>query len=356
MQYGLIGKSLVHSFSREVHALLADYEYELCSLGEEELKDFMTRADFTGINVTIPYKAAVIPYLDFIDPLAESVGAVNTIVKRDGKLYGYNTDVFGLMELIQSTGVEIKNKKCVILGTGGTSRAARAALLRLLAGEILTVSRSADKGDITYDELYKFHTDAEVIINTTPVGMYPNNDESPVLLDSFIGLSLVIDAIYNPLRTKLIRKARRRNIRAEGGLYMLVSQAVYASRIFRSLSITAKGAREAYSKILREKENIVLIGMPSCGKSTLAREIATLTGRTLIDTDENIEKDAKMTIPEIFETYGEKYFRDLESKLIASLSQSQGLIISTGGGAVLRSENVENLKKNGVVCFLDRDI
>jgi shikimate dehydrogenase len=355
MQYGLIGKSLGHSFSRELHARISDYRYELCEIAENELSSFMKQADFLGINVTIPYKKAVIPHLYKLDSLAERVGAVNTVVKRGGRLYGYNTDVLGLIALIRSSGVGIRQKKCAILGTGGTSNAARVALSELCAGEILTVSRRCGEGVITYSELYEKHSDVEVIINTTPVGMYPSTDASPIRLSHFGKLMLVADAIYNPLRTALVSEALSMGITALGGLYMLVAQAVYASALFRDKSTDESDIKSIYDALFKEKENIVLIGMPSCGKTTVGRALAEKLSRPFIDTDEEISKRKKMSIPEIFKLYGEKHFRDIESEVIGEISKSQGLIISTGGGAVLRGENVKSLKQNGRLILLERE-
>ena len=350
MKYGLIGEKLGHSFSKMVHSKIADYEYELCEIAKNDLDSFMKSRDFCGINVTIPYKQAVIPYLDFISDEAKEIGAVNTVVNKNGKLFGFNTDFFGLKSLIKKNDIEIRNKTVLVLGSGGTSKTANAVLKSLGAKEVFTVSRSGGEGYITYEEAYS--KDVQVIINTTPVGMYPKTDEQPIKLDNFKGLEAVVDVIYNPLKTKLIIDAQSRGIKAVGGLYMLYAQAVKAAEIFSDNEIKA----DVFEKILKEKQNLVLIGMPSCGKTTLGKMLAEEFGKEFVDTDEEIIKKAGITIPKIFEKYGEEYFRNLESEVIRELSVKQLLVIATGGGAVLRKENIDALKQNGKIIFIDRPL
>lgn len=354
MKYGLIGEKLGHSFSKEVHAKLADYEYEIREIAKDSLDSFMKQKNFTAINVTIPYKEAVIPYLYSISEEALAIGAVNTIVNRDGKLYGYNTDFLGMSSLFAYMSLSVADKKAVILGSGGTAKTAKAVLSYLGAKEIITVGRQKKPGIITYEELYAEHTDAEILVNTTPVGMYPNNSGIPINIDSFSRLCGVVDAIYNPLRTNLIISAREKGILAEGGLYMLVAQAVYASEIFLDVKYSNEDLRRVYSSILKEKENIVLIGMPSCGKSTIGSILADKLSKELIDTDAEIVKKEKTTIPQIFKNSGEKTFRDIETAIIANFSSQNNLILSTGGGCVLRKENMNLLKQNGKIFFIDR--
>ncbi len=353
MEYGLIGEKLSHSYSKEIHAYLAPYSYELCPVAKEDFHDFMEKRDFCGINVTIPYKEAVIPYLYKIDERASQIGAVNTIVNKDGKLYGYNTDFFGMIEMILRSGAEVRGKKALILGSGGTSKTALAVLRHLGARETPVVSRRASQSTISYEEAYGEHSDAEIIINTTPVGMYPNTREVPIDISRFPSLSAVFDAIYNPLRTKLILDAQKRGITAAGGLYMLVSQAVKACEIFRNTSFEDKICKEVFEKFLAGVQNIVLIGMPGSGKTTVGKEICKTLGCEFFDTDEEIRKIAGIEIPKIFRTQGEEYFRNLESRVISDLSLKTGAVIATGGGAVLREENVENLRRNGKLFFLD---
>jgi len=355
MKCGCIGKKLTHSFSKEIHALLADYSYELMELSEEQIPDFFKNKAFDAINVTIPYKQTVIPYLDHVSSVAQRIGAVNTIVNDGGKLYGYNTDYYGMKALLEKAGIVLKGKKVLILGTGGTSKTARVLSSDLDAKEIQIVSRRRSCGVITYEEAVQSHRDAEVIINTTPCGMYPDCDASPLDLSHFAGLEGVIDAVYNPLSTNLILQAKERGIKAEGGLYMLVMQAVVAVEKFLGKAIDKAEADRVFAKIYSEKENIVLIGMPGSGKSTVGRLLQS-TGLDFIDTDTEIEKRCGCTIRELIKAKGEGYFRDLESEVIRTAASQSGRIIATGGGVVLRAENVKSLKRNGKLYFLDADL
>ena len=352
--YGLIGEHLPHSFSKTIHEKIGDYRYDLKELRPEELDAFMRRAAFKGINVTIPYKQAVIPYLDEISEQAEAIGAVNTVVNRGGKLYGYNTDYFGMKALLGHAGIDPKGKKALILGTGGTSRTALAVLTDMGASEVHKVSRSGRDGALTYEEAGRDHADAQVLINTTPCGMYPNLDDCPVDLSAFPDLAGVIDAVYNPLRTTLVLEADKRGIPAEGGLYMLVVQAVYAAELFTDRKIGNSVTESIYTEILNSKRNIVLTGMSRAGKTTVGALLAARLGREMMDTDQMIVGREQRAITDIFAAEGEAYFRDAESEMIGVLAPQNGLVIATGGGAVLRQKNVDALKKNGVIIFLDR--
>ena len=356
MRYGLIGEKLGHSFSRLIHTELTSDPYELREIPRENVDGFIKSRDFLGINVTIPYKETVIPHLDFIDPVAERIGAVNTVVNREGKLFGYNTDAYGLAALIRHIGLELSGATVAILGTGGTSKTARAVAESLGAAEILTVSRTARGGAITYDELYADAERVNVIINTTPVGMFPNTESSPLDISAFHALTGVADAVYNPLRTRLVLAARERGVAAEGGLYMLVAQGVRASEIFHNTSYPAGTVERIYKKLLRSIENVVLIGMPSSGKSSVGRALAKLLSREFTDTDVLIRERAGTDIPAIFAEHGEEYFRSLESEIIREVSKLSGKVIATGGGAVLRTENVSALRANGRLFFLDRPL
>ena len=355
LTYGCIGEHLPHSFSKEIHGQIGGYAYELKELTPEELPAFMAARSFRGINVTIPYKQAVIPFLDEIDETARAIGAVNTVVNRNGKLYGFNTDLDGLTRLIRRIGMDLSGKKVLIPGTGGTSRTAAFAAEQLGAREIRKISRTGRDGSLTYEEALRDHTDAEIILNTTPCGMYPEPDAQPLPLEPFHRLEGVADVIYNPLRTRLVLDARGRGIPAEGGLYMLVAQAVRASEHFLDTVYPDGLTDRIYEQILRQKENIVLIGMPGSGKSAVGRILAEKTGRSLADTDQLITEKAGKPIPDIFRENGEPAFRDLESEIIRALSKQGGQIISTGGGAVLRPENVTALRQNGRLFWLDRD-
>ena len=279
MNYGLIGEHLGHSFSKEVHSMLGSYNYEIREIARDNLDFFMKSKKFKAINVTIPYKESVIPYLSYISDEAKAIGSVNTIINKNGELYGYNTDFYGMSALISHLKLDIKDKKVVILGTGGTSKTAKAVTAHLGAKIIITVSRTPKESEIGYDELYHEHSDADVVINTTPVGMYPNNSQRPILIDKFTNLSGVIDAIYNPIRTNLVLDARKRGIPAEGGLYMLVAQAIKAAELFLDTEFPSEVLDQAYHKILKDKENIALIGMPASGKSTVGQILASEMSR-----------------------------------------------------------------------------
>ena len=352
--YGCIGEHLPHSFSREIHGEIGSYAYELKELTPEELPGFMTSRGFMGINVTIPYKQAVIPFLDEIDETARAIGAVNTVVNRDGKLYGYNTDLYGLTRLIRRIGLDLSGKKVLVLGTGGTSRTASYAAEKLGARVVYRVSRTSREGSLSYEDVLRDHTDAQIILNTTPCGMFPRPAEQPLSLESFTRLEGVADAIYNPLRSRLVLDARSRGIPAEGGLYMLVAQAGRASELFLNMSYPDDLTDQIYDRILRRKENLVLIGMPGSGKSAVGKILTETTGKPLADTDQLIVEKAGKSIPEIFREDGEPAFRDLESEIIRELSLQGGQVISTGGGAVLRPENVTLLRQNGRLFWLDR--
>ncbi len=356
MEYGCIGEKLGHSFSSQIHGLLADYKYELCEIERDKLDAFMTERNFKAINVTIPYKEAVIRYLSKIDDAAKSIGAVNTVVNRGGELFGYNTDFYGLTRLIERSGICIKDKSVAVLGTGGTSKTAVCVAKSFGAKEVFKVSRKSSPEAVSYAELYENHLDTEIIINTTPVGMYPNVCGAAVDVSKFPKLCGVIDAVYNPQRTDLVLFARELGIPAVGGLYMLVAQAVRASEIFTDTKYPEGECDRIYELLSREKENIVLIGMPSSGKSTVGKILNEKLHRELIDTDSLFEERVGMKIPEYFALFGEEAFRKKESEIIEDVSKYSGKIIATGGGAVLKSENVRALKRNGKLFFLDRPL
>ena len=356
MKYGLIGKVLSHSFSKEIHESIASYSYELCEIPQDKLSEFFRERSFCAINVTMPYKREVIPHLDEISPAAERIGAVNTVVNRGGRLFGFNTDYLGLRDTVNKIGVDLLGKKVLILGTGGTSRTAHAVAQDLGASEIVHVSRSASDSSVTYAEAGALHSDAQVIINTTPVGMFPDNYSSPIDIGRFPCLCALIDAVYNPVRTRLVQAAEERGIPALGGLYMLVSQAVHAIELFLDTELDASLTDKIYLKMLAEKQNIVLIGMPSSGKTTVGGILADELCRELYDLDDEIEKRIGCTIAEYFKTHTEKDFRDIETEITREISKRNGAVIATGGGCILRDENVRALRSSGRLYFLDRDI
>ena len=351
-KYGCIGKKLTHSFSKEIHAKLADYEYELIELNEDEIEAFFSKKEFNAINVTIPYKQTVIPYLDSLSDVAKRIGAVNTIVNRNGRLYGYNTDYYGMKALIEKIGIDLNGKKVLILGTGGTSKTARILTEDMGASEIITVSRSKSENYITYEEAVNEHSDVNVIINTTPSGMYPDCEGIPIDISAFNELEGVMDAVYNPLCTNLVLRAKEKGIKAESGLYMLVMQAVVAIEKFLNTEIPKAVADNVFASVFSSKENVVLTGMPGSGKSTVGK-LLNIDGFSFVDTDEEIEKRCGCTIKELVGSKGEKYFRDLETQVIKDISSKGCQIISTGGGVVLRKENVNSLKRNGKLFFLN---
>lgn len=354
MKYGLIGEHLKHSYSCEIHAQIADYEYELHEIPPSGLGGFLKKREFNAINVTIPYKQDVIPYLDEISDTAKRIGAVNTIVNRNGRLYGDNTDFAGMLALARHIGVDMKGRKVLILGTGGASKTGHALAEYMGAESVYYVSRSGKDGSITYEQAVTGHSDARIIINATPVGMFPKQDGRPIDISAFPKLEGVIDAIYNPLRTNLILDAQERGIPAEGGLYMLSAQAVHAAAVFQDIPLDESLVDKAFKSVKNDKQSIVLIGMPSSGKTTVGRILAEKCGKQLADTDEYIVRKIGMPISDFFAKFGEAEFRKIEKETVAELSATGGRIIATGGGAVLDAENVRALKQNGVLVFLDR--
>lgn len=354
-RYGLIGEKLSHSFSKLIHQKLKDYDYQLIEIKKEDIDSFMTKKEFAAINVTIPYKQTVIPYLDFIDDAAKEISAVNTVVNKDGKLYGYNTDYLGLKYMLLKNNVCIEGKKAMILGSGGTCKTAKRVLSDMGAKEITVVSRFGGEGKITYEQAVKL-TDTDIILNASPKGMYPNNYDESFDIDNFDNLSAVVDVIYNPLNTSLVLKAKERGINAFGGLLMLVGQAKYACEFFTGEKIDDSEIDKIYSELLTKQSNLVLIGMPGCGKSTLGKILEEKLQKKLIDIDAEIEKRENMKISEIFEKFGEERFREIEIEVTADIAKQNNVIISTGGGVIKNACNIKALKQNGIICFVDREL
>ncbi len=356
MRFGLIGERLGHSYSPEIHSMIGRYPYELLELAPSELPAFLEKRDFCGVNVTVPYKQAVIPFLDRLSDTAAAIGAVNTVVNRDGLLWGFNTDLTGLLALIRSVTPDLSGKKVLILGTGGTSRTARFAASRLGAAEILSVSRSRKPGAITYEEACSSHADADFLINTTPCGMYPAIDDAPIDLPPFSCLQGVADVVYNPLSTRLVLEARERGIPARGGLSMLAAQAVEAAELFTGSPCPPDTAGRILRELTVLKRNPVLIGMPGSGKTAVGRCLASRLGSPFVDLDDSVVRLAGKPIPRIFAEDGEDAFRAVESAAVRELAGQTGLVAATGGGCVLRRENVLRLKMNGVLLLLDRPL
>ena len=355
MEYGLIGEKLGHSFSKIIHEKLANYTYELCPLTKDELDAFMTAKQFKAINVTIPYKQDVIPYCDVLDDSAKRIGVVNTIVNREGKLFGYNTDFAGFLYNLNAHGITLKNKKVMICGSGGTCKTVTAVAEYMGANEILVVSRSKKENTVTYEECI-LHKDVDVIVNASPKGMYPNNGESPLDLSNFPNCKAVVDVIYNPLKTRLLQQAEQLGVKAVNGLEMLVAQAKFAVEHFLSIEIENDKIDQITLELLKQLTNIVLIGMPSSGKTLTGKALCKYIDKRFVDTDAVIVERSGMSIKEMFAQHGEAHFRQWEHDIIEELSKQNGLIIATGGGAIKNEENIRNLKQNGVVMFIDRDL
>ena len=352
MDYALIGAKLGHSYSPAIHAQLGDYDYRLCELNGEAFVNLLSRRDFRGLNVTIPYKVLALAHCDALSDTAREVGCVNTLVVReDGSLYGHNTDIGGFIAMARRAGVEIAGKKAVILGSGGTSLTARTACRRLGAREIVVVSRS---GLVDYDALYRDHADAQVLINTTPVGMYPKNGASAADLSRLPALTGVLDVIYNPDKTALILDAEARGLSCCGGLYMLVGQAREAAELFLGRAIPESETERIHRQLRDEALNVILIGMPGCGKSRVGQALAKRMGRTFVDLDEEIVRRAGTSIPEIFARDGEAGFRALEAQVVAGVCREKGQVVATGGGAILREDNVRAMRQNGRLILLER--
>ncbi|MCQ3034946.1 MAG: shikimate dehydrogenase [Bacilli bacterium] len=354
-KFGLIGRTLKHSFSKYIHEGFFGDSYNLFELEPNELSDFISKREFQGVNVTIPYKQDVIPMLDYVDENAKEINAVNTIVNRNGLLSGYNTDYLGLLDLIKVNDIEIENKNVLLLGNGGTSNTARYILKLLKAKSITVVSRSNASGTISFEDANK-RSDIEVIVNTTPVGMYPNNEGRIICLDNFPKIEAVVDVIYNPIRTMLCIDAKNKGIKYAGGLYMLVSQAIYARELFHDIEVDKKVIKDVFKTIKSERENIVLIGMPTSGKTTIAKLLKEKLNREVIDSDDEITKRSGLTPNEFITSKGIIEFRKFESEVIKDIAKQQGVIISTGGGVILNKNNMDYLSQNGVVVFIDRPL
>ncbi len=351
MKTGLLGRKLGHSYSPQIHAYLGDYTYDLFEREPEDVENFLQTADFSAINVTIPYKKTVMPYCTLTET-AKYMGSVNTIVRQpDGTLLGHNTDYFGFTSMVHKSGLDVKGKKCLVLGSGGASVTA-VAVLKEMGATVIVISRS---GEDNYANLHR-HADAPVICNCTPVGMYPNNGVSPIDLDQFPKLEGVLDMIYNPARTKLLMDAADRGLVAENGLWMLVAQAKEAAEWFLNEKLPDSLIQYVYNKMRQQMENIILIGMPGCGKSTVGKLLAEKLGKTFVDADEELVKTYGVDIPTIFATEDEAGFRAKETEVLEALGKQAGLVIATGGGCVTQDRNYPLLHQNGTIFWLTRDL
>ena len=352
MQCGLLGRKLGHSYSPQIHSHLASYEYTLFEKEPEELEAFLKNGGFTGLNVTIPYKKDVIPYLDELSPTAKRLGAVNTIVRReDGSLIGHNTDYFGFCSMVGRSGLTVAGKKVLVLGSGGASNTAVAALEEMGA-QVVVISRS---GENNYDNLHR-HADAAVIVNTTPVGMYPKTGVSPISLERFQKLEGVLDVVYNPARTQLLLDAESRGLTTMNGLWMLVAQAKESAEWFAGVQIPDGKIAKIHGLLRAQMENIVLIGMPGCGKTTVGQALVTMQGKRFVDADAVLEERVGRKITDIIPTDGEEAFRQMETDTLAELGKQSGLVIATGGGCVTREWNYPLLHQNGTILWLTREL
>lgn len=356
MEYGLIGGRLGHSYSKPIHEELAGYDYRLCPLPTpEEAHAFMQARDFKAINVTIPYKELVIPYCDEIDDAARAIGSVNTIVNKNGRLEGHNTDFAGFTWILRKNGISLKDKTVMLLGTGGTQKTALAVAKAEGAAEVVLVSRRHSEKAISYEEAAA-RRDVQVLVNTSPVGMYPENGACLVELGNYPKLEAVLDVIYNPFRTELLLRAEERGLPAVDGMGMLVAQAKYAAEYFTGNPIP-DGEIDRIEKTLRARlSNLILIGMPGCGKSSIGRRCAALLGKRFVDMDDVLVERIGGPISSILSPGNEKPFRDLESAVAADLGKENGQVIATGGGVVLREQNVRALHQNGVIVYIDRPL
>ena len=362
MKYGLIGEHLGHSFSKQIQTRIAeienvkDYDYQLVELDKEEFKEFMEKKDFKGINVTIPYKKDVIPYLDEMDESAKAIGAVNTIINVDGKLKGYNTDFGGFLYMVKAHNIHMEGKKVLIIGNGGACAAVKAVCKHENAKDIVIVSRSANRGAIGYDEMYTSHLDADIVVNTSPVGMFPNIANAPIDVSWFHKLECVLDVVYNPILTRLCFEAQEADIKRVIGLEMLIAQAKYTFEIFENMSFDDSIIDEIKKEMLKDRCNIVLIGMPSAGKTTIGKMLEEKLGKEFFDLDDMIIAKAGKSIPEIFQESGEAGFRAIETEVAIEASKMNNKIIATGGGVVKHKVNMDFLRLNGITIFIDRDI
>jgi len=352
LQCGLLGKKLGHSYSPYIHKMLGDYEYRLYERNEHEIEDLLKSTFWTGLNVTMPYKKTVIPFLTSVSGNVKKTCSVNTIIRKaNGELFGDNTDVYGFLELIRRSNISVEHKKTLVLGSGGASAAVFAALEELGA-EPIVISRSGENNYYNIDR----HSDAKIIVNTTPLGMYPATGDSPLDLRRFPECSGVIDIIYNPCRTALLLQAEKLGIPYENGMYMLAAQAKRSSELFTGCNIPDTETDRIFQNLYSSMQNIVLVGMPGSGKSTVAMKIGVITGRPVLDSDIEVKRRTGKSPSQIILDQGEQAFRDIECDILSDFGKRSGTVISTGGGSVLREENYASLHQNGIIVWIRRDI
>ena len=356
MEYGLIGENVTYSFSPEIHNQFNDKDYSLLSLNDDQFKEFILSKNFKGINITMPYKEKVIPYLDYVDEIAKKIGVVNTVINKEGKLFGYNTDVEGFLYLIKKNKINIQGKKVLVLGSGATSKTIKHVLIGMGAKNIYIVSRIKTKTTIDYNEASNLF-ETQIIINTTPLGMYPKIEQkADIDINNYPYLEACIDVIYNPFKTRLLKEAKQKGIKVVSGLEMLVYQAALSRSLFDNVKYSEEEIRRVYINTLLKTTNIVFIGLPSCGKSTASKNVAKALNIPRVDLDEEIEKQLNMSINEIFEKYGEPTFRKIENELFLKHIKQKGCVISLGGGTLQYVEKADELLNNSVVFFLNRSV
>ena len=355
MRLGLIGHPLEHSWSPLIHNTLIGVDYSLYDLNKEEVESFVRAKEYDGLNVTIPYKETVIPYMDSLSKEAKVSGAINCIVPEGEELHGYNTDALGLKEMIEKQKIDVQDKKIAILGSGGACKASH-YVLDNYSSKIDIVSRMFGEETITYEDLYEKADEYQVIVNTTPVGMYPHTKETPIDISKFKNIETVIDFIANPLQTQLLFEAKKMNAKTYGGFEILVRQAKCADELFTKKKLFEKDVKRCMAKVYEIKRNIVLIGMPTSGKSDIGKKVAKKLGKTFIDMDEEIEKRIKMSIANYFAKKGEEEFRKIEEEVAIDLEEANGVVIASGGGVVTKEKTMQALCANGYIVFVDRDL
>lgn len=354
MMFGLIGKNITHSFSKEIHNLFGNNNYELFDI--DKIDDFIKTNNLKGFNITMPYKTEIIPYLNLMDEIAKATNSVNTVIKENNQYFGYNTDYYGFIELLNYNRINIENKNVIILGNGGVAKTVCYALKTLKAKTIVKLGRNLKEDSEDLYGNYQKYSNFDMIINTTPVGMYPHNDEALLInLEKFDSLEVVIDLIYNPLRTSLLIKAEELNIKAINGLYMLIMQAKKAHELFLSCELPVNLANKVYRKLSKKLYNLVFIGLPLSGKSKYTKIMSEKMHKKAYDTDNLIENQIGMSIPQYFETHSEREFREVESRIVEDIYKLNNSIISTGGGLIKVKKNIDLLKQNGIIIFLDKN-
>lgn len=350
--YGLLGKKLGHSFSKPIHESFTNKSYQLIEV--EDLSTFFSeRHLIQGLNVTIPYKKKVIPFLDELSTEAKNIGVVNTIKNERGKLIGFNTDYYGLEKSLSYHDIQVNGRDVIILGNGSTSRTIQYYCEQNLANSVTIFARNPKNDEHHFSDVENFKN-TEIVFNATPVGMFPNNNDDILInINCLPNLISVIDVIYNPLRSKLLVAANKRGLKTVNGLMMLIQQAIKAIEIFHEIKIPEKEVQKYYLNLLKKTSNFVLVGMPMSGKTYYTQLLSDLYRKDFVDLDREIEIYEDRSIPSIFKSFGETYFRTIESQVAENFSKLNNQAISCGGGIILNEKNIDNLKQNGIIIYLD---